>query len=93
MNEKLLERKLRDGVKAQRGYAIKFFAPTFTGLPDRIVLKPRGRVWFVEVKTTGKQPTARQLFVHDLLKGLGFEVWVIDTQELLNQFLNEISKH
>lgn len=92
MNEKTLERKLREQVKKRGGLAIKFFASSFTGLPDRIVLMPGGRIWFAEIKTTGKKPKPRQGIVIKILRGLGFSVWVIDTDELLQNFLNEIQK-
>lgn len=90
MNEKLLEKKLREGVKARHGLAVKFFAPTFTGLPDRILLLPGGRIRFAEVKTTGEEPSDRQLVVHAQLRALGFTVDVIDDQTTLDNLLNAI---
>lgn len=92
MNEKVLERKLRERVRELGGLAVKFFALSFTGFPDRIVLMPGGRIWFVEVKTTGKVPAPRQLVVIGQLQKLGFKVWLIDTDELLQNFLNELTK-
>jgi hypothetical protein len=91
MNEKLIEKKLRELVKKMGGIALKFFCMSFTGMPDRIVLMPRGHVWFVELKSTGKKPTPRQQVVHTFLRKLGFEVWVIDSQELLNDFEKRIA--
>jgi hypothetical protein len=91
VNEKLIERKLREAVRKAGGQAIKFFAPSFTGLPDRIVLMPGGRIWFAELKTTGKKLEPRQRVVHKLLLVLGFEVRTIDTQERLTDFLKEIN--
>lgn len=87
MNEKLIERKLRDAVKQAGGLALKFTSPGFTGVPDRIILMPGRRAYFVETKSTGDKQSARQLIVSGLFKKLGFEVAVIDTQEKLNQFL------
>jgi hypothetical protein len=92
MNEKLIERKLREKIKKLGGLAIKFFVLSFTGFPDRIVLMPIGRIWFVELKSTGKKPSKKQLIVHRILAKLGFPVWVIDTQELLDNFLEEVTK-
>jgi hypothetical protein len=92
MNEKLIEKKLREGVKKLKGEALKFFCMSFTGMPDRIVLMPGGRVWFVELKSTGKKPSPRQQFVIDWLQKLGFDVRVIDSQESLDEFLNLIAK-
>lgn len=90
MNEKALEKKLREKVKALGGLAIKFFVLSFSGFPDRIVLMPDARIWFVEVKTTGKKPSAKQVIIHGMLQKFGFDVWVIDTNEILNQFLKLI---
>ena len=89
MNEKSIERKLREGIKKQGGLALKLFSPSFTGLPDRMVLMPGGWVRFAEIKTTGKKLSPRQQVVKPMLENLGFEVWVIDNEEILNKFLNE----
>jgi len=91
MNEKLIEKKLRELVKKLGGIALKFFCMSFTGMPDRIVLMPGGRIWFVELKSTGMKPTPRQAIVHAFLRKLGFEVWVIDTQEGLTEFEKRIA--
>jgi hypothetical protein len=88
--EKLLERKLREQVKKMGGWAVKFWAVNLAGFPDRIVLMPRGRIWFVEMKTTGKNPTPIQRLMHTKLQDLGFEIRVISTDEQLLNFLNEL---
>lgn len=90
MLEKLIERKLRESVKELGGIAIKFFSPWFTGMPDRMVLMPGARIWFVEMKAPGKKAKPRQDFVMKFLERLGFEVLVIDTDEKVNEFLNRI---
>lgn len=91
MNEKLIERKIREEVKRLGGQAIKFASPFFTGMPDRLVLMPGGRVWFVEVKSTGKAATIRQLVVIEMLKQLGFKALVIDGKEQFEKFINELN--
>ena len=90
MNEKLIELKLRESVKKLGGIALKLFSPSFTGLPDRLVLMPGGRASFAEIKTTGKNVTLRQQTVLGLLSKLGFLAVVIDSQESLNEFLKNI---
>lgn len=95
MNKKSIEKKLEKNlfktVKDLKGYALKFFCLSFTGMPDRIVLMPGGRIWFVELKDTGKKPTPRQEIVISWLRKLGFMVWVIDSQELLDKFFEAIT--
>lgn len=88
-----MEPKLRDKVKKLGGLAIKFTALGFAGVPDRIILMPGGRIWFVEMKTEGRiKKEGRQSVVQKLIQSLGFSVWVIDTEILLQEFLNEIQK-
>jgi len=90
MNEKLLEKKLREEVKKLGGLALKFTSQTYTGMPDRIVLMPGGRVYFVELKSTGKDLEPKQKIARKLLCNLG-QIWqVIDAQEKLNDFLHII---
>lgn len=92
MNEKLLEKKLREKIKELGGIALKFYSMSFTGLPDRIVLMPGGRVWFAEIKTTGQKLKPRQLAVIELFRKLGFSYHVIDRQEALDFFLKEVQR-
>ena len=91
-SEKLFERKLREVVARLGGIALKLLSPSFTGLPDRLVLMPGGRLWFVELKSTGKKQSPRQKVVSDLLRRLGFIVWVIDNEITLSEFLYEIQR-
>ena len=46
--ERNIERKLVNGVKAMGGIAYKWVSPGNTGVPDRIVIFPDGKVEFVE---------------------------------------------
>ena len=90
MNEKLLEKKLRIEVKKLGGIALKFGTTYHTGMPDRIVLMPGAEASFVELKSTGKKPTALQIKALGELAGFGFKTAVIDSQERLDEFLNEL---
>lgn len=92
MNEKLIEKKLREAVKNMGGIALKFSSPYHTGVPDRLVLMPEGKVSFAEIKTTGKKPTPLQAKNIEMLRGLGFKAEVIDDQESLDRFLEEIQR-
>jgi hypothetical protein len=92
MNEKVFERNLRKKVKKLGGLAIKFSSPFYTGMPDRIVFMPGGRIWFVEIKSPGKQLSPRQTIVSGELGKLGHQVQVINSQVSLDQFLNSIAQ-
>ena len=87
-SEKVLEKYLVSEVKSLGGWAVKLLSGLVTGLPDRLILLPGGVVAFVEVKTTGKKATPRQLIVHKKLTQLGFRVEVLDSKEGINNFIN-----
>ena len=83
----MIERKLVDGVKARGGLCVKFYSAYQRGVPDRIILMPGGRIYFVELKSTGKKPTKLQEIFLQKLRDLGFIAVVIDTIDKLNAFM------
>lgn len=91
MQEKTLERKFCDEVKAAGGIALKFISPNYYGMPDRLVLLKVGRVAFVEVKRFGEKPRPLQEVRHGMLRRLGFKVYVLDRPEQIKQILEDIS--
>ena len=90
MREKSIEQKLRTAVKSKGGLALKFTSPGTAGIPDRIVFTPDGRVFFVELKALGKHLSPKQMKMAAVLKGLGHRVRVIDSKELVEEFVDEI---
>lgn len=88
--EKQLEQAFVKAVKNSGGIAPKFVSPGFDGMPDRIVLLPNGVCAFVEVKAPGKKPRALQVSRHEMLRQLGFRVYVLDNQEQIGEIINEI---
>ncbi|MDR1705185.1 MAG: VRR-NUC domain-containing protein [Clostridiales bacterium] len=89
-SEKALERKLREAVKKAGGLAVKLTPVGLTGMPDRLILLPGGRVAFAEIKSAGKKPTALQQTRIAALRVLGFTAAVIDGEERLKGFLEEL---
>jgi hypothetical protein len=79
-------------VKAAGGVCIKLSPTFFKGIPDRLVLLPMGRAFFVELKAPGKKPTAIQKYVHEALAHIGFPVHVIDTAWKVKLFMVKNSK-
>lgn len=90
MDEKLIERKLREMVRQCGGLALKFTSPGFDGVPDRLLLFPGGRAAFAEVKTTGKKPRPLQMSRKRQLESLGFKVFVVDRPEQIGGVIDEI---
>lgn len=90
MQEKKIEQKLVAVVKKMGGICPKFVSPGFDGMPDRLVLLPGGRFAFIEVKAPGKKPRPLQIARHEMLKRLGFTVYVLDNTEKIGAILDEI---
>ena len=90
MNEKIIERKLRETVKKSGGICPKFVSPGLDGVPDRLVLLPMGRIAFVELKAPGKKLRPLQEKRKHQLETLGFSVYVIDGLEQIGGVLHGI---
>ena len=58
---------------------LKLTIPGNRGYPDRLILADGGRAIFVEFKRPGEVPRKLQVYTHEWLKELGFEVQVHDT--------------
>lgn len=89
--EKHIEKELRIRVKNVGGWALKFVSPSVRGVPDRIVLMPGCKIYFVELKAEKKKPSPLQILVHDTLRKFGFKVYVIDSIIKVKEFIDEIS--
>jgi hypothetical protein len=92
MKEKGIEQKFVDEVKRINGLAIKLVSPGFSGLPDRLVLIPEGKIGFVEVKAPGKKPRRLQRSRHDQLRKLGFKVFVLDDENQIKAILEDLRR-
>lgn len=90
MREKSIEAKLVAAVKAVGGICWKFTSPGTSGVPDRIVLIPFGRIGFVEVKAPGETPRPLQRLRIRTLRRLGFKAFVLDSPDQIGGIIDEI---
>lgn len=90
MLEKEIERRLVKRTKAVGGVCLKFTSPSLMGIPDRIVLLPRGKIGFVEVKRPGEKPRPLQQKRMKQLSDLGFPVFVLDDEKKIAIVLQAI---
>jgi len=92
--ERDVERALVGMVKRHNGLCLKWVCPGWSGVPDRIILLPRGRVLFAELKRPkGGEVRELQKWWHRKLRDLGFQCWVIHSREdiaKLEGFINGI---
>ena len=86
--EKDIEAKLRRAVEAAGGKCLKWVCPGWSGVPDRIVLLPGGRIIFVETKRPkGGKLSELQKKWRQWLVGLGFPYFTIWDDENLRAFV------
>lgn len=90
MREKATEAKLVKAVRSMGGLAPKFVSPGFDGVPDRLVLLPKGKIAFIELKAKGKELRPLQVRRKRQLEKLGFSVYCIDRPEQIGGILGEI---
>lgn len=91
MNESRIENRLKKEVEKIGGKALKFVSPGTAGVPDRMVLLPGGRMYFVELKAPGKELRPLQKLRKKQLERLGFKVLVIDTVQKIQQFIEGVA--
>ena len=90
MLEREIERKLVNAVKERGGICWKFTSPGTAGVPDRIVLMPKGRIAFVETKAPGETMRPLQEKRKRQLESLGFKVFCLDSIEDIPKLISEI---
>lgn len=90
MLEKTIEKKLFDETKARGGIAFKFSPLGINGIPDRIVLLPKAKIGFVELKAPGKPLRELQKKRKRQIEALGFLVFKVDSVAQIRSVLDEI---
>lgn len=90
MRENEIEAALRKAAKKRNGMAIKFVSPGLSGVPDRLVLLPMGRIGFIEFKAPGKKLRMLQEKRKSQLEALGFLVFCLDSKEEVEVVLDAI---
>ncbi len=87
MKESDIESYVRKNVP---GRLVKWVSPGETGVPDRILLLPRGQTIFVEFKKPGGRLSERQLLWLERLNDLGHDARVIESMGEARGFVDEI---
>ena len=90
MNERTIEAKLKNAVETSGGLCWKLVCPGTTGVPDRICLM-NSRAVFVELKAPGKQPRPIQQHRMNQLRDQGFQTFVVDSMDGIQEVLDALS--
>ena len=92
MRESTIEKHLRLETQKLGGKAYKWSSPGNKAVPDRICIFPNGKVYFVEMKATGKVPSPLQAKVIKDMRTKGHTVLVIDSKEMVNTFMTMVKE-
>lgn len=86
--ESTIEKRLIAEVKKAGGITFKLVSPGTAGIPDRVVILPGGRVYFVEVKAPGKLPRPLQIRQMTRIQDIGGVCAVVDGYDSIHQVLS-----
>lgn len=86
MRERTVESELCRCAREAAGKAMKWVSPGSSGVVDRLVFLPGGRVVLVELKAPRKKPRPLQARHHAQMRALGFTVVCLDTVEKVRAF-------
>ena len=92
MRESTVEKHLASCVKLLGGLCWKFTSPGLSGVPDRIVVIPGGRVYFVELKAPGRQLRPLQVRRAKELRDRGVLPLKLDSVEAVDAWLCVVSE-
>lgn len=87
MAEIKVERYLVDSVRKRGGLCLKLIMMGKRNFPDRTILAPGGKVFFVELKEVGLDPSKTQAWFHRLLTRLQFKTYVCKTKAEVDKIL------
>ena len=93
LTEKQIETRFCKAVKKIGGMALKFSAQFKAGVPDRIVLMPEGKIYFVELKRENGAVSEIQKYVFKEFEELGFPVHVISSAKMIEEFIAEVTAY
>lgn len=93
MTEKALEKLFVRRVKELGGITFKFTSPGNVGVPDRIVITPKGRVWFVELKTKTGRLSKMQKYQLERLRRQNCNVVVLYGRDEVDNTVRELFKN
>lgn len=91
LSESQLETYLFKRVSKLGGMALKFLSPGRAGVPDRIILMPGGRIYFVEMKSPDGSVNSIQEYVFEKFAELGFKVHILNSIESIEKFLSQFT--
>ena len=92
--EREIEVKLNALVAKHGGHCLKWVCPGWTGVPDRIILLPGGRIRFAELKRPkGGRFSPMQKWWERRLTDLGFIYWRVKNDDDLKEIERNLAEN
>lgn len=91
MRESKIEKYLKNRIEKLGGMCLKFTS-SINGVPDRIILMPDHKIYFVELKNEKGNIRKTQAYIHRRFAKLGFQVYVPSSKEEVDCFIEEVVK-
>lgn len=92
MTEAALEKAFVKHAMSQSCYCLKVALISGRGFPDRTILCPGGKIFFIEFKTPWGKLSRNQILWKTRLTNLGFNCHVIDDLEAAKRLLDDTLK-
>ena len=93
MEEKRVERHLVEGVRLLGGMCLKFVSPGNSGVPDRLVILPDGKIIFVELKTDVGRLSKIQEYTINEMRKRSADVRVLYGLKDVKAFIEEVKSN
>ncbi len=90
MKESTLEKYLVKEISKLNGLCLKWVAPGTRGVPDRIIIMPEGKTYFVEMKQEKGKLHPLQKYVHRQFENRDHKVYVLWNKEQVNTFIRMV---
>ncbi|HEC2192608.1 TPA: VRR-NUC domain-containing protein [Staphylococcus delphini] len=90
MRESNIEKYLVREVKKQNGLCLKWVAPGTRGVPDRIVIMPKGKTYYVEMKQPKGRTDPLQKYMHKQLEDRGHQVFILWNKKQVDAFIKKV---
>lgn len=92
MKESKIEAYLKKEITKLNGLCLKWVAPGTRGVPDRIIIMPQGKTYFVEMKQEKGRIDKLQKYVHKQFAARDHHVYVLWSKSEVDEFISEVIK-
>ncbi|MBC8710348.1 VRR-NUC domain-containing protein [Staphylococcus pseudintermedius] len=90
MRESNIEKYLVREVRKKKGLCLKWVAPGTKGVPDRIVIMPKGKTYYVEMKQPKGRTDPLQKYMHKQLEDRGHQVFILWDKKQVDEFIEKV---